>query len=183
MIQMTEAIASKLSPTQAAELTRVVELEARWENLGKPGAKAGPGFSVSDLHAKQRAYDALRTCLKNYEAKYQPVHMPEVPRNNPARLGEWCRTLRALLRRVEADGGVSVPAPVQLVAKAYGLADRIATRLKEPLLDRGTTADSLSAAIAHLDGLISWCDRHFGPPVALSIHRPVADQPLHREAA
>lgn len=182
MIQMSEAIASKLSATQAAELTRVVELEARWENLGKPGTKAGPGFSVSDLHAKQRAYDVLRTCMKNYEAKYQPVHMPEVPRNNPARLGEWCRTLRALLRRIEAEGGVT--APVQLIAKAYGLADRIAVRLKEPLLDRGATADSISAAISHLDGLISWCDRHFGPPVALSIHRPsLPEQPIHREAA
>ncbi len=182
MIQMSEAIAAKLSPAQAAELTRVVELEARWENLGKPGIRSGVGFSVTELHAKQKAYDALRTALRTYEARYQPMHMPEVPRNNPARLGEWCRTLRMLLRRIEGQSNVACP--VQLIAKAYSLADRIATRLNEQPLDRGSPPDSISAAISHLDGLIQWCDVHFGPPVALTIHRPEQlEQPAPRAEA
>ena len=81
MFELKEAISGSLGPAQAAELSLLVDLEARWENL----RQTSPG-DLQDLHGRQKAYDAFHTKLVAYNKQYRPAHVPELllwsaPRN------------------------------------------------------------------------------------------------------
>jgi hypothetical protein len=81
MFELKEAISGSLGPAQAAELSLLVDLEARWENL----RQTSPG-DLEDLHGRQKAYDTFHTKLVAYNKQYRPAHVPELllwsaPRN------------------------------------------------------------------------------------------------------
>ena len=79
MPEIKEASARTLAPAQAADLARLVDLEARWENLRKtPFQSAEAGDTTQDLHRKQKAYDAFRAQLVAYNKLYTPAHIPEL---------------------------------------------------------------------------------------------------------
>ncbi|HEX4610719.1 MAG TPA: hypothetical protein VH092_21190 [Urbifossiella sp.] len=159
---MTAHTAGSLSPDQAAELIRVMELQACWENLRDDptaGGAHGPG-----LRERQRRYDAFRAGLAGYTARYRAGEIPELTLNSPERVGLWCRAVRAVCGRA----GVGAEAPVHVVGKAYRLADRIATRLKVPVADRDGQTAGMENAIRGLDAIIAWCDglgRNVAQPV------------------
>src|SRR4051794_19248609 len=100
MSMLTEFDAENLSPAQAAALVRVLNLQAKWEGLlaGKAVKTAMP-----ELLVRQRANDAYQLAVRDYAATYSGATAPEPTHAVPARLGAWCRTLRAVFRR--AEGG------------------------------------------------------------------------------
>jgi hypothetical protein len=145
--------AGSLDLAQAAELSLLVDLEARWENL----RKVNLGQSLQDLQARQKAYDAFHAKLVAYNRRYTPTHVPELLLNTPVRLALWCRKMRDLYRQVE-----HIPqghCPVHLLEKAYRCADHLATRLHTDPASRaaalrGTSHDTAGA----LEALAQWCD-------------------------
>ena len=152
MARLTALAAESLPPDQAAELARVMELQAGWENLRDDPAAAnahGPG-----LRERQRRYDAFRSGLSGYTARHRTADLPELTLSSPERVATWCRIVRAVCRRA-ADGA---DAPTQVVAKAYRLADRIATRLKVAPADREDGPAGMAGAVRGLDAIIAWCD-------------------------
>lgn len=157
MAQLNESAAGLLTPAQAAELTRVIDLEARWENMRVD--RPGPGHGTLDLQNRQRAYEAFRARRAAYEVEYRTNRFPELTPNGPDRLGAWCRAVRAVLHR--AEPGTEQPA--HALEKAYRLTDRLATRLNRVPVVRGLT-DGIEAAIRELDGIIRWCDGLTGGP-------------------
>ncbi|VTU02843.1 unnamed protein product [Gemmataceae bacterium] len=164
MSQLSETVAEKLEPAAAAELARVLDLQARWENMrGTPSG--APGFSTPDLHGRQKAYDAFRTRLAAYTAKYTAPHLPEVTLNTPERVGMWCRAARAVLRRAGAE---PVEYPAHLISKAHRLADKVAVRLGKPPADREAGAATLAAAVRNLDAVVEWCDQLSGPALKIA---------------
>lgn len=142
-----------LDLAQAAELSVLVDLEARWENL----RKLNLGDSLQDLKARQKAYDAFHAKLVAYNRRYTPTHVTELLLNTPVRLALWCRKMRDLYRLVE-----HIPqgrCPVHLLEKAYRCADHLATRLHTDPASRpaslpGTSHDTAGA----LEALAQWCD-------------------------
>jgi hypothetical protein len=151
------AAAGSLDLVQAAELSLLVDLEARWENL----RKLNLGHSHQALKARQKAYDAFRSKLVAYNRRYTPPHVPELLLNTPLRLALWCRKMRDLYRQVE-----HIPqghCPVHLLEKAYRCADHLATRLhtgpaSRPAALPGTSHDTAGA----LEALAQWCDAKAG---------------------
>ena len=147
------APAGSLDLAQAAELSLLVDLEARWENL----RKLNLGHSLQDLKARQKAYDAFHAKLVAYNRRYTPTHVTELLLNTPFRLALWCRKMRDLYRQVE-----HIPqdhCPVHLLEKAYRCADHLATRLHTDPANRpaalpGTSHDTAGA----LEALAQWCD-------------------------
>ncbi len=166
MSQMSENVAEKLDPTQAAELVRVIDLQAKWENMrGAPtGVGGNSGFSTPDLQGRQKAYEAFRVKLAAYTARYRAAHVPEVTLNTPERVGMWCRAVRAVFRRAGAE---FAEYPAHTVAKAHRLADRIAVRLSKEPAERDASATGLATAIRNLDSIIQWCDHLSGPAILL----------------
>jgi hypothetical protein len=154
--QLTVQIAEALDPARASALARVVELEADWEALRTGAAAGGAGASVPGLRGLQRAYEAYRTSLVAYNARYGPAFVSEGALNTPARLGDWCRVVRAVLRRAEPDPGAVCP--VRVVEKAYRWADRLASRRNGGTADRGPPPDGVGAAVHALGAVILWCD-------------------------
>ena len=75
-----------LDLAQAAELSLLVDLEARWENL----RKLKLGHSLQDLKARQKAYDTFHAKLVAYNRRYTPMHVAELLLNTPLRLALWC---------------------------------------------------------------------------------------------
>lgn len=157
MSEPREAAVDTLELAQATELTALVELEARWENLrttpsqpreGAPGTQA--------LLGVQRAYDAFRSKLVVYNKRHKPAHVPELLLNTPLRLATWCRAMRALYLRVEHDARVACP--LQLLEKAYRRAERIGARLNADWVNPPGAATTLRDAIDYLDALVQWCD-------------------------
>jgi hypothetical protein len=145
-----------LSPRQAADLAELVELEAHWENLrAAPVRTAAVRSTTQDLHVMQKAYEAFRARLAAYNTHYPPGHIPELLLNTPGRLGPWCRRMVDLYVQVEHDS--QVPSPVQVLAKAYRWADKIAGRTGKACPPRSTPAGDLQAAIRELDALGKWC--------------------------
>ena len=141
MPPLTEARAKRLAPEQAAALLRVLDLQARWENH-----RNDPAISVADpveLRVRQKAFDAFQAALTGYAKTYRSDHFPEPTQKVPERLADWCRVLLAVFRHTD------IPA-VHVIAKAYRLADRIATRLGKETVRRGE--------IRELDAVIAWCD-------------------------
>jgi len=142
MPTLTERDAETLSTEQATALLRLLNLHARWEGLLSLRSE-----HPQSLHAKQRANDAFQAALRAYTEKYRTTKIPEPTQAAPERLGVWCRTLRVLFQKAD---GVS---PVELLGRAYRLADRIAARLaKETIKERP------GEALLALDRIIDWCD-------------------------
>jgi hypothetical protein len=162
MPEIPNAPVGPLDPAQAAELSLLVDLEARWENL----RKVNPEHSLRDLQARQKAYDAFHAKLVAYNRRFTPAHVPEVLLNTPPRLALWCRKMRDLYRRVE-----HVPqghCPVHLLEKAYRCAHHISSRLQTDPVSRpaalpGTIHDTAGA----LEALARWCDPLAGVPATL----------------
>ncbi len=157
MSQITEAQVGDLDPTQATELSLLVDLEACWENLRKvPSRHDDAQTSLKDLSAKQKAYDAFRIRLVAYNKRYTPAHVPELLLNNPARLGTWCRVMRKLflVRQHDAqDHG-----PLHLLEKAHRWADHIGVRMSRDPLARTPRPITMADAIRDLEALAQWCD-------------------------
>ena len=157
MPEMKEASVRTLDPAQATELTLLVDLEARWENLRKtPLQAAEAGATTQDLHGKQKAYDAFRAKLVAYNKQYTPAHVPELLLNTPSRLGKWCRTMRELYLLVEHNS--QGHCPVHLLEKAYRWADHVSTRMNKDRVNRSTPPGNIQAAIRDLEALGQWCD-------------------------
>ncbi|MCE9560886.1 MAG: hypothetical protein K8U57_02415 [Planctomycetes bacterium] len=184
MSQMSENVAEKLDPVQAAELVRVIDLQARWENMrsNPTGAGGNAGFSTPDLQGRQKAYEAFRVKLAAYTARYRAAHVPEVTLNTPERVGIWCRAVRAVFRRASQE---FTEYPGHTVMKAHRLADRIASRLANEPAAREASVEGIAAAIRSMDAIIAWCDRLTGPTVLRAIARtePQAAPEPRAEAA
>ena len=163
MAQMSEQAAEKLDPEQAAELVRVIDLQAQWENTRAEPARPDGGYSTPDLNGRQRTYEAFRSRLAAYTARYKAAEVPETTLNTPQRVGVWCRAVRAVFRRAGHEAGTDCP--THAVEKAYRLADRIAARLKVEPVGRGSPPDGIGAAVGVLDAVILWCDGLVAPPV------------------
>ena len=153
MPEDANAPAGSLDLAQAAELSLLVDLEARWENL----RKLSLGHSLQDLKARQKAYEAFRAKLAAYNRRYTPTHVTELLLNTPPRLALWCRKMRDLYRQVG-----SVPQgrrPVHLLEKAYRCAGHLATRLHTAPATRPTVLpDSSQDTAETLEALAQWCD-------------------------
>ena len=152
MFEPKEAISGSLTPAQAAELSLLVDLEARWENL----RQTSPG-DMQDLHGRQKAYDAFRTKLVAYNKQYKPAHVPELLLNNPSRLGLWCQAMRDLFLQVEHDP--KGRCPVHLLEKAYRRADQIGARMNQDSVSRPTPPGTIRDVIGELEVLGQWCAR------------------------
>ena len=177
---MSESAAEMLDPAQAAELSRVIDLQARWENMRDDPARVGAGFSTPDLQGRQRAYETFRARLAAYTARYRAAQVPELTLNTPDRVGAWCRAVRAVFRRAEPVG-VGSDRPTHAVEKAYRLADRIAARLKTSPLGRESPPDGIPSAVRDLDAVIRWCDGLVGPPAPVGNLRPTDEAPGPRD--
>lgn len=148
MTQMNENAAERLTPARATELARVLDLQAQWENLRRDG-----NYSTAQLQSLQATFEAYRVRMVAYTARNQSEPLPELSPTQPARLGAWCRTICAVLRRAEGSD-----CPIHIVTKAYRVADRIAERLNSKLADREPPNDR-AAAIRQLGVIIAWCER------------------------
>jgi hypothetical protein len=157
MTPTTAPTAGTLTPTQAAELAELVELEAHWENLrAAPSRTAAVRSTNQDLHAMQRAYDAFRAKLAAFNRQCPPGHTPELLLNTPARLGIWCRRMRDLYLRAEHDPRVRYPN--QLLEKARRRAEGIAARTGKACPPRSARPGDLRDAVGELEALGQWCD-------------------------
>jgi len=156
MTQLNEAAADLLDPAQAADLARILELQAQWENHRDDPARRG--CTTSDLQDRQKAYGTYRSRVADYAARYRAVEIPEQPLNTPERLAAWCRLVRAVFRRAEG----AADKPDQVVAKLHRLTDRIATRLKADAVERGPHPENVAAAVGEFDAVVRWCDGLIG---------------------
>ena len=137
------------------DLSLLVDLEARWENLRKTPSPAG-GHGTQDLQGRQRAYESYRARLVAYNRRYAPAHVPELLLNTPSRLGAWCRAMRDLYLQVEQDPRGHCPA--HLLEKAYRRADRVGARLNKEPVRRSPPPSTIRAAVLELEALGRWCD-------------------------
>jgi hypothetical protein len=157
-MQEIKAAASSLDAAQAAELSLVVELEARWENLrtARRPQDEEARSAAEALRHRQNAYDAFHDKLIAYNKRYAPAHVPELLLNTPARLALWCRTMRKLYVRVEHDPRSQCP--VHLLEKANRCAERIHVRMNKGCVSSLPPPQTIRAAIENLGALIQWCD-------------------------
>lgn len=155
MTQMTERAAEGLAPGRAGELVRVLDLQARWENM-----RAGSKTSTGQLHELQKAFEAYRASRAAYTGRGSEDQVPELTPSGPDRLGRWCRTVRAVCRR--ADPGCGHPAHV--LAKVYHLADRIAVRVRTAPPGRGEPPTDMAGAVRQLGEIVAWCDALVADP-------------------
>ena len=171
---MSERSAEQLAPAQAADLAAVIDSQARWENMRCDPPHAGDNSSAA-LQARQKAYDAFRTRLAAYTAKFRAAQVPEPTLNTPERVAVWCRAVRAVLLRAEPAAGAH---PAHVVAKAYRLAERIAARTGNPAPERAAADDAVRA----LDAVIAWCDVLVGPAQLTLKPAPHVLEPLDKVA-
>jgi hypothetical protein len=154
-----------LDPAQATELSLLVELEARWENLRKaPPREPAAGSVTQTLLGVQKAYDAFHGKLVAYNKRFTPAHVPDLLLNTPFRLAMWCRVMRALYLRVEHDP--QMQCPVHLLEKAYRWAERMSVRLNRGPVSRPAPPGSIPAAIRDLEALVQWCEELAGVAAA-----------------
>jgi hypothetical protein len=153
---MNETAAERLEPVRAADLTRVLDLQSRWENL-----RAEVGDSTTQLQSLQKAFEAYRVRLSEYVVRYRNEHIPDLSPSGLDRLGAWCRAVRAVFRRA---GDCEWPAHV--VAKALRMADRIAERVKAERVGRESPPTDMAGAVRQLDAIIAWCET-LAPPTPL----------------
>lgn len=151
MQPLNEAEAERLSSDQAADLVRVLDLQAEWENHRDDPTKSAS--SMQDLRIRQKAFEAFRTALRGYSAKYSSVSLPEVTQT--VRLVIWCRVLRAVF--LKANGSGNSLNAMHSMTRVFRLVDRLASRLGIEPVQRGNAKDLLEA-IRELDAVIAWCD-------------------------
>jgi hypothetical protein len=165
MAETMGAAFGSLDPAQATELSELLELEARWENLRMtpPGSKAG-GLGARGLLGVQRAYDAFRSKLVAYNGRYTPAHAPERLLNTPARLSAWCRAMRQVYLCLEHDPDAQCP--VHLLEKAYRWAERMSVRLNRDRASRPAPPRTVRAVIQDLGALVRWCEGLAGADTA-----------------
>lgn len=175
---MSERTAEQLAPAQAAELAAVIDAQARWENMRCDPPHAGDNSSAA-LQGRQKAYDAFRTRLAAYTAKYRAAQVPEPTLNTPERVAVWCRAVRAVLLRAEPAAGAH---PAHVVAKAYRLAERIAARMGNAAPGRAAPADEMAGAVRALDAVIAWCDVLAVPAQLTLKPAPHVSEPLDKVA-
>jgi hypothetical protein len=158
MQEIRAAAVSSLDAAQAAELSLVVELEARWENLrtARRPQDEEARSATEALRDIQNAYDAFHDKLIAYNKRYTPAHVPELLLNTPARLAVWCRTMRELYLQVEH--APRSKCPVHLLAKANRSAERIHIRVSKGRVISLPPPQTIRAAIENLGALIQWCD-------------------------
>lgn len=154
---MTLQFPSPLSSAQANELSLLVDLEARWENLriSQP-ITPGKTYTLKELHQKQKAYEAFFAKLAAYNKAYRPPHAAEQLLNSAPRLGSWCWKMRDLFSQVQNDP--QAQCPTNVLEKAYRWADRLADRLKKDQVVRATLSTDIPGAIRELEALAQWCD-------------------------
>ena len=157
---MTEArlvAGEEISAAQAAALTVLLDLEARWENLRatRSGTPQVPS-ATPDLQAMQRAYAAFRTQLRAYQARFSPTHATELLLNTPDRLGRWCRQVRDF--HLRAGHAAQAHCPVHVLEKAYRWADQLAGKRGAERASRAAPPGTAEAVIRHLEALAAWCD-------------------------
>jgi hypothetical protein len=165
MPEVKEASVRTLDPAQATELSLLVDLEARWENLRNTPLQASEmRATTQDLQGKQKAYEAFRAKLVAYNKHYSPAHVSELLLNTPSRLGTWCRMMRDLYLQVEHDPRGHCPA--YLLEKAYRWADQVSNRMNKDRVSRSTPLGTFQAVIRDLETLGQWCDNlgRVGPP-------------------
>jgi len=146
--QMKENTAERLAPARATELAQILDLQAQWENL-----RADNIDSTAHLQSLQKAFEAYRSRQAAYIANDPSEPIPEMSPTRPARLGAWCRTVRAVFRR----SGEASECPTHVVTKVHRLADQIAARVKVEPAGRESPTD-MTTAIRQLDTVITWCD-------------------------
>lgn len=151
MPQMSLAFAESLGSAQAAELLTVLELQATWEETKTLSSEAD-GYTVKDLHRRQRTYDDYFGPLSAYYAHYQTTRIPELSPTSVDRLRTWCETVQVILRRAETPIH-----PIQTVARAYRAAERIAVRTQRTAPEHQANND-VNAAIQSLAAIIEWCN-------------------------
>jgi hypothetical protein len=147
----------EISAAQAAALTVLLDLEARWENLreGRSGTPHVPS-ATPDLEAMQRAYAAFRVQLNAYQTRYSPTHATALLLNTPARLGRWCRQVRDLHLRAGHAGRAHCS--VHVLEKAYRWADQFAGKRGTERASRATAPGTAEALIRDLEAVAAWCD-------------------------
>src|SRR6478672_10109713 len=144
------------SAAQPAELSLLMDLEARWENLrGNRIGNAGKE-DTAHLQQKQRAYEAFHDKLTAYNKTFKPEHVPERLLNTAVRLGEWCRKMRDVLARLEQVP--KVPYPGHLMEKAYRSADHVADRMQKERAVRPAPSGDVAGAVRELESLARWCE-------------------------
>jgi hypothetical protein len=154
MLQMRESAVGNLDLAQATELATIIELEARWDNLRQTSESHDAAFD--DLQGKQRAYEAYRSKLVAYNQRYKAGYEVERSVSTPVRMEMWYKDMQILYRQVE--NGRPEFYPVQLIRKAYRLADKLAVRLKKVPVNRTTPqGTTLRSAIEELEELARWC--------------------------
>ena len=142
---------------QALDLSLLVDLEARWENLRSYKAAASERTStLKELHQKQKAHEAFIAKLVIYNKLHKPAHVAELLLNTPSRLGKWCGTMRDLVQQVQHDAHAHCP--TDLLAKAYRWADHVAGRMRKSPIKRPTPSMTIPAVIQELEELALWCD-------------------------
>ncbi len=157
MLTILEPPVQQLPSAQAIELSLLVDLEARWENLRIHQAAGTETTSAfNGLHQRQKAYEAFIAKLSVYNKANKPAHVPELLLNNASRLGRWCWNMRDLVLKIQHHP--QAHCPTHLLAKAYRWADRVADRLKNERITRPAPALTIPAAIQELEGLARWCD-------------------------
>ncbi|HEY3787517.1 MAG TPA: hypothetical protein VGL71_01625 [Urbifossiella sp.] len=152
MSQLSEAAIEKFPPAQAIGLARVIDLQARWENLRDKAGRPASDYTTVDLHGRQKAYEAFRVVRAEYASRYRAAEVPETTLNTAERVSAWCRAVRAVFLRAESGD-----CPAAALEKAYRMADRIAVRVKADPVTRESLGN-LADAIRALDSLIQWCD-------------------------
>jgi hypothetical protein len=111
------------------------------------------------LPARQIANLSSRASLRVFGVMYPGAIVPEPTQAAPERLVLWCRVLRVVFAKSQSGD------PVEVMDKAYRLADRVAERMsKEPVAR--TPADDLAGAVRGLDAIIAWCEA-LVPPTPL----------------
>jgi hypothetical protein len=162
MQEMNEAPIANLGCTQARQLAILVDLEARWENLRHRAGTEQMASSTQELQGRQQAYETFRSKVVAYNKQYTPAHVPELLLNTTSRLGTWCRRMRNLYIRVENDR--RIPCPVNLLAKAYRWADRVALRMNKAPARRVALPSTVRDAIEGLAVVIGWCNAQADGP-------------------
>jgi hypothetical protein len=146
-----------ITAEQAAALSVLLDLEARWENLRAARAGTAKVTPVTpDLLAMQRAYAAFRAQLRVYQTRFSPMQATELLLNTPARLAKWCRQVRDVHRRAGHPAQAHCPASV--LEKAYRWADLLTGKRGAERVSRAAPPETAEALIRDLEALAAWCD-------------------------
>ena len=170
MPRLTEAAVAALSPTQAADLARVLDLQAEWQALKEDGRD----YSTARLQGLQRTFEAFRVGLAAYAARYGADPAAEATPTTPASLGAWCRAVRAVVGRADlAPGG----GPAPLAIRAYHLADGLAERLGRRPVVRAAEAGHREGVLAALETVEAWCAESEARPPSYGTPSVTATEP------